>query len=164
MSEEVNQIRRCVVVRDYMSADPQTLGAEHSLLDAVLIMRRAGFRHIPVIEDGHVVGILSERDVARAAPSMLLPLLPDDYNRLFEDTRVSKVMTKNPVFAAPDMPLAEAVDLLRSNRLGCLPVLESETLVGIITVSDMLRALFDMVQTFDQENNDACEIPDSPEA
>lgn len=164
MSGEVNQIRRCVVVRDYMSADPQTLGAEHSLLDAVLIMRRAGLRHIPIMEDGRLVGILSERDVARAAPSMLLPLLPDDYNRLFEDTRVRKVMTRNPVFAAPDMPLAEAVDLLRSNRLGCLPVLEAEILVGIITVSDMLRALCDVVQYVEPEENDVLQIPDTPEA
>ncbi|MBI2817599.1 MAG: CBS domain-containing protein [Acidobacteria bacterium] len=147
-----------------MSADPQTLGAEHSLLDAVLIMRRAGLRHIPIMEDGRLVGILSERDVARAAPSMLLPLLPDDYNRLFEDTRVRKVMTRNPVFAAPDMPLAEAVDLLRSNRLGCLPVLEAEILVGIITVSDMLRALCDVVQYVEPEENDVLQIPDTPEA
>lgn len=155
MSDELNQItRRTVMVRDYMTADPQTLGAEHSLLDAVLIMRRAGFRHIPIMNDGHVVGVLTERDVARAAPSLLLPLLPDDYNRLFEDTRVSKIMTRNPVVVAPDVPLAEAVDLLRSNRLGCLPVLEYGTLVGIITVSDMLRALSDMVQSGQPERND----------
>lgn len=132
-------------VRDYMTADPQTLGAEHSLLDAVLIMRRAGFRHIPVMEDGRLIGVLSERDVTRAAPSLLLPLLPDDYNRVFEDTQVGKVMTKNPVSTTPDAPLAEAVDLLRSNRLGCLPVVEQGKLVGIITKADMLRALFDLI-------------------
>jgi len=134
-----------------MTAEPQTLGADHSLLDAVLIMRRAGFRHIPILEDGRVVGVLSERDVARAAPTLLLPLLPDDYNRLFEDTRVSKVMTRNPVIAAPEMPLAEAAGLLRSKRLGCLPVVASGTLVGIITVSDMLRALYDMFQSLERQ-------------
>src|SRR5690348_6374107 len=116
--------RKTVVVRDYMTASPQTLESDHSLLDAVLIMRRGGFRHIPIMENGCVVGILSERDVARAAPSLLLPTPPDDYNRVFEDTIVSKVMTKHPVITAPETPLAEAVDLLRSNRLGCLPVME----------------------------------------
>ncbi len=148
MAEELNTVGGAVLsrVRDYMTAEPQSLGAEHSLLDAVLIMRRAGFRHIPIMEDGRLVGMLSERDVARAAPSLLLPLPPDDYNRVFEDTQVRKVMTKNLVTIAPDAPLSEAVDLLRSHRLGCLPVLEDGTLVGIITVADMLRALYELIQ------------------
>lgn len=147
MPEAPSQItNKTIVVRDYMTASPQTLGADHSLLDAVLIMRRGGFRHIPIMEDGQVVGVLSERDVARAAPSLLVPLPPDDYNRVFEDTEVSKVMTKNAVITSPDTPLSEAVDVVRSNRLGCLPVLDGGEVVGIITNADMLRALYELLQ------------------
>ena len=54
-------------------------------------------------------------------------------------------MTRNPVSIAPDAPLAEAVNLLYKNKLGCLPVLDGDRLIGIITVSDMLRALHDLI-------------------
>ena len=132
-------------VRDYMTSSPLTLDVGHSLLDAVLLLRRSNLRHIPITEDGRLVGLLSDRDVARAAPSLLTPLPQDEYNRVFEDTPVAKVMTRNPLSTSPDAPLSEAVDLLYGNRLGCLPVVEQGNLVGIITISDMLRALHDLI-------------------
>jgi acetoin utilization protein AcuB len=132
-------------VRDYMTVDPQTLGSEHSLLDAVLLVRRANLRHIPIMQDGQVVGVLTDRDIARASPSLLVPLPPDEYNRVFESTEVSKVMSRNPLTTTPDALLSEAAELLFANRLGCLPVVEKGKLVGIITISDMLRALRDLI-------------------
>jgi len=132
-------------VRDYMTAEPQTLRVEQSLLEAVLMLRRASLRHIPIMEDGRLVGVLSDRDVARVAPSLLAPLSPDEYNRVFEDTPVGRVMSKNPISTTADAPLAEAVGLLYENRLGCLPVLEEGKLIGIITRVDMLRALHDLI-------------------
>ena len=128
-----------------MTPDPQTLSIEHSLLDAVLMLRRSNLRHIPILEDGQLVGLLSDRDISRLAPSLLVPLSAEDYNRVFEDTRVGKIMTRSPLCIAPDALLSEAVETLDSNRLGCLPVLDEGRLVGIITVSDMLRALRDLI-------------------
>src|SRR3989337_2693010 len=61
-------------VRDYMTAEPETLEINHSLLDAVLLLRRANLRHIPILENGKLVGVLTDRDVGRFAPTMLLPL------------------------------------------------------------------------------------------
>lgn len=132
-------------VRDYMTADPQTLDIKSTLLDAVLMLRRVELRHIPILENGRLVGILTDRDVARFAPSMLMGLSPQDYNRVFEDTPVAKVMTRNLYRTTPEAPLAEAVNLLYNHKLGCLPVLEGDRLVGIITVSDMLRALHNLI-------------------
>src|SRR3990167_4975561 len=132
-------------VRDYMTADPQTLDVQGTLLDAVLLLRRAELRHIPITENGRLAGILTDRDVNRYAPSILTPLSPQEYNRVFEETSIAKVMTRNPMSISPDVPLADAVDMLFRNRLGCLPVLEEDRLVGIITVSDMLRALNDLI-------------------
>ena len=136
-------------VRDYMTPDPQTLDVESTLLDAVLLIRRAELRHIPIMEDGRVVGILTDRDVGRVAPSVLGSGSPQEYNRFFEETRAGKVMTRNLVSIAPEAPLAEAVNLLYKNKLGCLPVLDGDRLIGIITVSDMLRALYDLVGSSD---------------
>ena len=132
-------------VRDYMTADPQTLDIKNTLLDAALMLHRLELRHIPIMEDGRLVGILTDRDVGRVAPSILLGLSPQEYNRVFEDTPVVKVMTRNLYRTTPEAPLAEAVHLLYNHKLGCLPVLEGERLVGIITVSDMLRALRDLI-------------------
>ncbi len=142
-------------VRDYMTPEPQTLDVENSLLDAVLLLRRAGMRHIPVLEHGRLVGILSDRDVARLAPSFLTPVSQDEYNRVFESTPVGKIMTRHLVTISPEAPLTEAVELLHTNRLGCLLVVENEQLVGIITVSDMLRALRDLICSSPPASTDA---------
>jgi acetoin utilization protein AcuB len=132
-------------VRDYMTPEPQSLGVGQTLLDAVLMIRLAYLRHIPILEDGRLVGVLSDRDVHRLAPSLLIPHSSEEYNRVFADTPLEKVMTRNPITISPDAPLVEAVNLLFKERLGCLPVLDEGKLVGIITVSDMLRALYDLV-------------------
>ena len=128
-------------VRDYMTAGPETLDAGQSLLEAVLLLRSTGFRHIPILENGGLVGVITERDVWRFTPSMLLPTSAQEYNRVFEETKIGAVMTRDPISIAPDALLAEAAELLSQKKLGCLPVLEDGKLVGIITVRDMLRAL-----------------------
>lgn len=132
-------------VRDYMTSSPQALEISATLLDAVLLIRKSGFRHIPILEHGQLVGILTERDLWRYTPTMLAPPSPQEYNRLFEETTVGKVMTREPRTIAPQAPLADAVELLFRNGLGCLPVIEDNQLVGIITVRDMLRALHDLL-------------------
>ena len=58
-------------VRDYMTPDPQTLDVGSTLLDAALLLRRSELRHIPILEDGRLVGVLTDRDVGRVAPSVL---------------------------------------------------------------------------------------------
>ena len=136
-------------VRDYMTPAPQTLDVQSTLLEAVLLLHRAELRHIPILQDGRLVGILTDRDVARVAPSILSGVSPQEYNRFFEDTQVGKVMTRNLVITTPEAPLAEAVHLLYVNKLGCLPVLDGDRLIGIITVVDMLRALYDLIGASD---------------
>jgi len=132
-------------VRDYMTPAPETLDAQQSLLEAVLLLRSTGFRHIPILEKGLLAGVLSERDLWRYTPSMLIPTSAQEYNRVFEETQIGTVMTRNPTSIAPDAPLLEAVELLSQRKLGCLPVLEEGRLVGIITVRDMLRALYHLL-------------------
>lgn len=132
-------------VRDYMTTDPQTLDVESTLLDAVLMMRRSELRHIPILENKQVVGILSDRDVARFAPSILVTLTAQDYNRVFEETPIAKVMSRNLVSTTPDTKLSDAVTEFYTRKLGCLPVIDGGRLVGIITVTDMLRVLHELI-------------------
>jgi CBS domain-containing protein len=134
-----------VLVRDYMTPNPVTLESSQSLLEAVLLLRKAGFRHIPILEQGRLAGIFTERDMWRFSPSLLLPTSQQDYNAVFEETLLEKVMSRNPQTIAPDAPLTQALDQITQNRHGCLPVMETDQLVGIITIRDMLRVLYDLL-------------------
>ena len=85
-------------VRDYMTTSITTLPDDARLLDAALLIRRTGKRHVPILApEGKVVGIISDRDVSRLAPSMLAQMTPEDYNRVFEATPITVAMTKNPM-------------------------------------------------------------------
>ncbi len=129
------------LVRDFMSAPATSLSQDASLLDAVLTFRRTQFRHVPIVDGETVVGILTERDVQRVAPSMLARITQEEYNDIFQNTPIKRVMTRNPMSVTPATPLREAAALMNGNKVGCLPVVEGGRLVGILTVIDMLGVL-----------------------
>ena len=130
-----------LLVRDYMTPHLYTLAPDARLLDAVLMIRSQNIRHVPVVSDGKLVGLLTERDVNRFAPSILRSS-QEEYNEVFEQTLLRTVMTKNLTTVTPDTPLAEAVTLMLQNKLGCLPVVDAadkDSLVGILAITDVLR-------------------------
>lgn len=130
------------LVRDFMTAPVTSIPQEACLLDAVLIMRRSGIRHLPIVaESDRLVGLITDRDVHRFSPSLLSRIGQDEYNDIFENTPLERVMTHNPLTVTPAMPLREAAGILHEKKLGCLPVVEDGRLVGIITVTDMLSIL-----------------------
>lgn len=130
-----------IVVRDYMTSPAASITSDARLLDAALTMRRSGFRHLPITDGERLVGIITDRDIQRFAPSLLGNVSQDEYNRIFEETPLTRVMTKNLITVTADTPVSEAVHILHDKKLGCVPVVEGEKLVGIITVTDMLRLL-----------------------
>jgi acetoin utilization protein AcuB len=129
------------LVRDCMTAPADSLPKDACLLDAVLTFRRTGFRHLPIVDDGRIVGIISERDIQRVSPSLLSNVAQEEYNSVFEKTRLKDVMTRDPLTVTPDTPLRDAAIILNEQKVGCLPVAVDGKLVGIITVIDMLQAL-----------------------
>jgi CBS domain-containing protein len=129
-------------VRDYMTTNVSTLDDQSRLLDAALLIRRTGRRHVPIVDGaGKPVGIISDRDVSRMAPSMLSRMTPDEYNQIFEATPITVAMTKNPITVPPELPIREAVTLLYEKKIGAIVVVEKEKVVGILTVTDMLGLL-----------------------
>lgn len=145
-------------VRDYMTTSVTTLPDDARLLDAALLIRRTGKRHVPILTaEGKVVGIISDRDVSRLAPSMLAQMTPEDYNRVFEATPITKAMTRNPMIVSPDAPVAEAVSLLYTKKIGALLAVEDGKLVGILTVNDMLGLLNELL-TGSQTSSEASSL------
>jgi acetoin utilization protein AcuB len=134
-------------VKDRMTSNPLTLPAEATISRVAMEMRRHKFRHFPITETTvageKLVGIVSFYDVARAFPDHLNPFSIE----VFEETvprKVSTIMSKKIIATTPDCPIEEAAEVLRSNKISGLPVLQESRLVGILTSTDVFQALVSM--------------------
>ncbi len=134
-------MREEYLVRSFMTAPAKSIARDAHLLDAALTLRSTGFRHLPIVDGDRLVGIISDRDVQRLAPSLLSNITQDEYNAVFENTPLERVMTRDPLTVTPTTPLHKAAAILHGRKLGCLPVVEDGRLVGILTVTDLLGVL-----------------------
>ena len=131
-------------VEKWMTPDPATLPPETTISQVAMEMSRRKFRHFPITEPSRngprLVGIVAKYDIARGFPSNLNPFSVEvDENSVSRP--VSAVMSKKVITTTPGCPIEEAAGTLRSNRIGALPVLRENRLVGIITESDVFEAL-----------------------
>jgi acetoin utilization protein AcuB len=134
-------------VEKWMTPDPATVQPHETISAVALEMNRRKFRHFPVCEGARggarMVGIVSKYDIARGFPNDLNPFSIEVTEESVPKP-VSSVMTKKVITVTPDCPIEEAARLLRSNRIGALPVLRDIQLVGIITESDLFEAFISM--------------------
>ena len=114
-------------VRDVMAIHPITVRPHETARHAYQLMRDNRFRHLPVVEDGRLVGILSDRDLR---PVLLSPGLAR--------ARVRELMSEDLTTVGPETPIEEAASLLVVKKIGCLPVVAQGRLVGIVTETDLL--------------------------
>lgn len=130
-------------VSELMRSEIVTLGASDRLDLADDVMRLGRVRHIPVLDDGRVVGIVTHRDLLAASLSKALAFDPKQRRTFLHSVDVGEVMTHDVVTVAADATLGEAATLLLGRRIGCLPVVKPDgTLVGLVTETDLLRAAF----------------------
>jgi acetoin utilization protein AcuB len=127
-------------VRDIMSDSVITVEPSTLLLDAALALRSNSIRHLPVVDNGQLVGLLTDRDIQRCAPYRLIPVSEEGYNAVFANTTVNRIMTREPASVSPETPLLAAMAAMQQGRFGCLPVVENGELVGILTRSDLVDA------------------------
>ena len=134
-------------VEKWMTPDPQTVPPDMTISAVALEMSRRKFRHFPVVEPtrsgGRLLGIVAKYDIARGFPNDLNPFSVEVSEESVPKP-IASVMTKKLVTATPDCPIEEAARLLRSNRIGALPVLRDNQLIGIITESDLFEAFISM--------------------
>ena len=128
-------------MRELMQTEVVTLEACDSLDLADDIMRLGRIRHIPVVSGGVLVGILSQRDLFRAAISSVLQLRPSAEREWLAKIPVREVMTTHVFTVEPDSPVRPAVALMLDKRVGCLPVVKKGKLVGLLSESDCMRYL-----------------------
>lgn len=128
-----------LTVNDLMTAVPDTVNPHTTLRHIIGIMKAGGFRQIPVLEHGRLVGIVTDRDIRLVmnSPVLLHGRLGDQ--EMLDEVTVKTIMTTDPVTVTPVTPAYQAAEMLSMYKFGALPVVEDDSLVGIITVTDFLN-------------------------
>ena len=129
-----------MTVADLMSTDLVTLTEDETLADAQRCMARGRIRHLPVLRDRTLVGLLTHRDLLAASFSIFAEVDSNEQRRIFGTVPVVEVMHRDVVIVPPTMSVSKAANILLDNKYGCLPVVEdSGAMVGIVTEADFLR-------------------------
>ena len=134
-----------MLVKERMTRNPITIRPDTPVTEAQAMMKREKIHHLPVLDkDEKLVGIVSEKDLLYASPSPASTLSVYEMTSLLAKLKVEKVMSKNLVTCAEDMPLEEAARIMADRGIGGLPVMRGKTLVGIITESDLFRIFIEL--------------------
>ena len=123
-----------ILVKERMSPTPITIHPEASLTEARALLDHHRIRHLPALEKGKLVGILTDRDIRSAASASSLG-----------EVKVVEAMTRNVITVSPEARVQEAAKLMVTHRIGGLPVVKRGELRGIITETDLLNALVEIV-------------------
>ena len=135
-----------MLVGRWMTPNPKIISPNVSVAEATERMQRERVRRYPVVEDdGKLVGIVSLDDLLRASPSVVTSLNVWEISYLLGKVQVHDVMTRAVCTVSEDTPLEEAAKLMLTNRIGGLPVLRDEKVVGIITESDIFRIFTELL-------------------
>lgn len=127
------------LVRDVMSEKIVQISAGDTLSTVEDIMTLGGVRHMPVVRAGKLVGVVSERDLLRASLSNLTEFGTEQRRAFLHVVEIERVMTSPPVVIGPDDSVEDAALLMAEKKIGCLPVVDGERLMGMITETDILR-------------------------
>lgn len=132
-----------MIAGDLMTPNPATVIPQASVAEAWDLMRELEVRHVPVVEGGALVGMLSDRDLARLDMSRLLELEGADALRHELATPIVKLMSPDVILVEPETEVSDVVELLLEHKVGAVPVVRggSREVVGIISYVDVLRAL-----------------------
>jgi len=123
-------------IEEFTTPDPRTVNPETSVNDVIKIFREFGFRHIPVVQEGRAVGIISDRDILLARPMGVSEIL-----------RAKEVMTSNPYSVSIDTPLEDVALELSKRKFGSAMVYDRENkFYGIFTATDALNALVEILR------------------
>ena len=134
-----------MLVGERMSHPVLTVSPDMSALDAQAFMRREHVRRAPVIQDGKLVGIVTEGDLLNASPTQATLLSVWEINYLVSKIKVSQVMTKKVRTIDENTPIEEAARVMIDNKIGGLPVLRDGKVVGIITETDLFKVMLEML-------------------
>jgi CBS domain-containing protein len=133
---------------ELMTLKPVTVGPHATIAEAWDLMRELDIRHLPVVEDGALVGMLSERDLDYLVVGRLLAVAGVGALKRELETPIVRVMSSDVVFVEPETDVIDIVGLMLERKIGAIPVIRPDTreVVGIVSYIDVLRTLQDLLQ------------------
>jgi acetoin utilization protein AcuB len=150
-----------MLVRERMSRSPVTVSTDAPITEALKVMRTNSVRRLPVLDkEGRLVGIVSEKDLLYASPSSATSLSIYEMHYMLSQLKVTEVMTTDVTTVSPDTPLEEAARIMADNKIGGLPVIQDDRLVGIITETDIFTVFLEMLGARDKGLRLTVEIPE----
>ncbi|ABB14761.1 acetoin utilization AcuB family protein [Carboxydothermus hydrogenoformans] len=147
-----------MLVKDIMTRELITVKSTDTIREAMAKGHEKRIRHLPVVDDGKLVGIVSDRDLRYACPS---PFTGEKNGECWQ-IKVGDIMQKRVVTAHPLDPVEEAAKMMLENRVGCLPVLLDDELVGIITQGDIVMAFAELMGVYKRSSRIEVQVPDRP--
>lgn len=149
-------------VHQRMTANPFTTTPGTSIPDAANTMTERGVRHLPVVDNGRVVGVISLNDIRAALPSKATTLSAQEATYLVSRLDVGQVMSKPALTIGANALLEEAAVLMRDEKIEMLPVVDGDRLLAVITESDLLDAFIDVLGFRDRGTRLTIEASDEP--
>jgi CBS domain-containing protein len=128
-------------VRDIMGKTLVTISVSETLSTVEDIMTLGHVRHMPVVRGGKLVGVVSERDLLRASLSVLSKHRGEERRAFLHVVEIARVMSAPPIVIGPDASIDEAARVMAEKKIGCLPVVDGEDLLGMVTETDVLRCV-----------------------
>ena len=134
-----------MLVRERMTRNPIFIRPDTPVTEAQALMKREKIHHLPVLDkEEKLVGIVTEKDLLYASPSVATTLSVYEMTSLLAKLKVEKVMSREVISVAEDVPLEEAARIMADRRIGGLPIVRGKAVVGIITESDLFRIFIEL--------------------
>lgn len=134
-----------MLVGERMSHPVISISPDMPIIDALNLMKREHIRRTPIVKDGKMVGIVSDKDLLNASPSPATSLSVWEMNYLLSKIRVKDVMTKKVLTVQENTPIEEAARIMADNKIGGLPVMRDDHVVGIITETDLFKIFLELM-------------------
>lgn len=151
-----------MLVGERMSQPVISVSPETPIHDALAMFKKEHIRRAPVIQDGKMVGIVTETDLLNASPSPVSTLSVWEMNYLLSKVTVNQVMSRQVISVAKDTPIEEAARILADNKLGGLPVLDGGNVVGIITETDLFKVFLELMGAREKGVRVTAQIAEKP--
>jgi acetoin utilization protein AcuB len=151
-----------MLVGERMSRPVIFLTPEMAAADALALFRKEHIRRAPVIKNGKLVGIVSDKDLMNASPSTVTSLSVWEINYLISKIKVLDVMTKKVLTVKTDTPIEEAARIMADNKLGGLPVIDEGNVVGMITETDLFKIFLELMGAREKGVRVTAQIEEKP--
>ncbi len=151
-----------MLVGERMSQPVISVSPETPIHDALIMFKKEHIRRAPVIKDGKMVGIVSERDLLNASPSPVTSLSVWEMNYLLSKVTVKQVMKKKVLTIRKDTPIEEAARIMADNKIGGMPVMNDGNVVGMITETDLFKVFLELMGAREKGIRVTAQIDEKP--